>query len=580
MRAGGMSYLLKANAVSRSQVIAAIYETMIRPQLSDRFLQPDPAGPEESPGGGSGADLGVRGDVAMTLRIDPGLQSHFTRATAILERQWEKDGRPLPEQFSPRGGGLWLLLRPDGHVAVASREAAARFGSRPALGDLGLLPEARERLLNKAARLTPGRSAGVSPAVLQTGDPERRYLCRCIAIGRGAQARYWLMLEALDFRWDRQASALLAATFGLHRQQMGLVRGLMWGETLSGLSRSTGIPDARLREQMKQIIAKSGAPGQAEMLRLFAYLIAEAQQDLAIRRGEAPARSCMLREKGLPELEYLRFGSETGQPVIYLHGLMEGYTGAQWLHPQFRQRGFRVYAPLRAGYAGSQALQHPEEAFDVLTDQVEALIRRERLQRVVLLGHRNGGAFAHVIARRLRGRVAGAVIAGGVAPALPQICRFPLPGKVALFRMLARRLPFLLPALIAGRIRGYLLKGPSLRMETRLLEGCRDAELLAEESLPGLFLQSRQRMLTPGVSGLYADFYWLMRDWSRFIGGNCAPVIYLQGDEDPASPPAHLMSAMEGRRNVQIRQCRGTGTLLLFARPELVFAALEELSDR
>ncbi len=572
-----MSYLLKANAVSREQVIAAIYETMLQPQLCDRFLcVGDGALVGDGPAAG-GLDLGVRGDVAMTLRTDPGLQSHFTRATDILEQQWVRAGRPGPEAFAGRGGGIWFLISPTGKVVRSSRLAEQAMGAAPSLTELRLAPAALARLKDKVARLKPGCVLGVEPLVLQSEDPGRRYLCRCVGADAGRQARRWLMIEALDFHWDTGAGALIGATFGLGDPELGLLRGMMWGESLADIAAACGLGEAGLRQQVQGILAKTGAPGQAEMLRLFAYLIAEAQHDRSIKQGRVDAPTGVLRVPGLPQMEYLRFGASTGQPVIYFHGIMEGSTGAQWLHPEFRQRGYRVYAPLRAGYGRSEPLSGPEEAIDVLTDQVAALIAQENLQRPILLGHRNGGTYAHVVACRLRNRVAGAVIVGGVAPVDNLAKRYPLPGRQWLFRAIARNLPSLLPVMVKYRVQPYLLRGDRVEMEARLLVGGQDWNLLKEQGLAALFLRSRQRMLSPGVGGLTADLYWLVRDWGRFIGGSSAPVVYLHGDEDPVTPPGYVQEAMSGRRNVQVRLCRGTGALLIHSRPELVFSALSEL---
>ena len=389
-----MSYLLKAHAASRAQVVAAIYETVIRPQAGGGFSGPGHGGPA-APAAGGGVDLGVRGDVALTLRTDPELQMHFARAADILEQQWVKAGRPGVEQLRRSDSGFWVLIAPGGRIARVSQDAAAALGTAaPVLQDLNLLPEALARLQAKAGRLAGGSRQGVAPVVLPTADPGRRFLCRCICEGGGAQARHWLMAEALDFHWDSGAGELAAATFGLSGQEAGLVRGLMWGETLPDLSAATGAPLAQLKLRMQHILAKAGAPGQAEFLRLLAFLIAQSQYDRRVRRGQELPPSRVLRAPALPEMSYYRFGADAGQPVIYLHSLMDGLGGAQWLQPQFRQRGFRVYAPLRAGFGASPPPPSPADALDVFISQLEALIRHEKLQRPILLGHRLGGACA------------------------------------------------------------------------------------------------------------------------------------------------------------------------------------------
>ena len=166
-----------------------------------------------------------------------------------------------------------------------------------------------------------------------------------------------------------------------------------------------------------------------------------------------------------------------------------------------------------------------------------------------------------------------------MAPAA-RLRRTPASGRQHLFRLVARRSPFLLRNAVRGWIRPCRRRGGLAGPQRSLLSGGGDAAVWTQLRLAPLFASSRRRLIAAQGDGMLSDYYWLVRDWSRYIGGSTAPVIYLHGDEDPVTPVPCLQAAMAGRRNVQIRICKGTGTLLLFARPELVFAALEELADR
>ncbi|PCJ04032.1 MAG: alpha/beta hydrolase, partial [Rhodobacteraceae bacterium] len=152
------------------------------------------------------------------------------------------------------------------------------------------------------------------------------------------------------------------------------------------------------------------------MLRLFCFLIAEVASDDRIASGEVAPPEGRLDCSDDQCLQFYKLGADTGQPVIFLHGLLDGIAGVQRLQSQFRKRGFRVYAPLRCGYGQSGPVPSSDRSIDVFIDQLETLIVRENLQRPIILGHRGGAAFAHIAARRLRDRVAGAVIVSGMGP--------------------------------------------------------------------------------------------------------------------------------------------------------------------
>ena len=78
-----MTLLCRAQALSQDQVVAAIYETMIRPEQFDRFSSGLP------PGQGSAGAPGSRGP-RERARAAPVLQAHFARAAEIQEQEWQR----------------------------------------------------------------------------------------------------------------------------------------------------------------------------------------------------------------------------------------------------------------------------------------------------------------------------------------------------------------------------------------------------------------------------------------------------------------------------------------------------------
>ena len=91
--------MCREQALSQDQVVAAIYETIIRPEQCDRFSSsPEFEGREE------------KGWPEGRIRPAPVLQAHFARAVEIQEQQWNRDGRPNPGSCSGDSSRFWLLV--------------------------------------------------------------------------------------------------------------------------------------------------------------------------------------------------------------------------------------------------------------------------------------------------------------------------------------------------------------------------------------------------------------------------------------------------------------------------------------
>jgi len=563
------------HALSREQTIAAIYETVIRAELCDRFTRSS-----ETDAAGF-AEMAAASQL-QSVRVDPDLQLHFVRATEILEELWVRSGRPAPRQFFEGSDAYWLLLTASGELVRASRPARASLQSdeNAVLADLDLSDDAQARVAYCLTQLRLQQNREAIPEILATSDPTRKLMCRTVQCGDGLQASYGLMIEALDFQWTGRAENMLSATFGLHQQEVQLLASLLDGKSLSVLGNQTRGGISGLKAQLNVILVKCGAPGLAEMFRLFCFLIAEVSSDEKIARGEVAPVEGRVEVSDEANLQFFKLGAETGQPVIFLHGLVDGIAGVQRLQSQFRTGGFRVYAPLRCGYGQSGPVPSPELSMDVFIDQLEILIERENLRRPILLGHRGGAAYAHIAARRLRDRVAGAVIVSGIGPVRKLSELSALTRHHWMMASAAAYGPGFLPLAAKLWARSIRQNGPMalLRQKPRSTMEIIGAGSTAQ--LSALLQSSHELSLLQSGAGMMADLHWVVNDWRRHIDGHSAPVIYVHSDDDQVTTVERLQLAMAGRPNVQVRLSRGGGSMLLYTRPELVLAALEELSEK
>ncbi|MFT6459930.1 MAG: pimeloyl-ACP methyl ester carboxylesterase [Pseudophaeobacter arcticus] len=566
---------------SREQIVAAIYETVLRSQLFDRFSaaqQSDSFAVEKPMSGGPNPVFEA-----------PELQAHFARALEILEQQWVQMSRPNPvkvwknpavpgwEDNTVREDDIWILVTLEGEL-LQTPEPQAR--------EPDLRESAKQELLCWVTRAqhVDGTWQGFVDRigsqdfswqdilVLETPVRNKTLLCRPVWVGaEGAEGGAGggpvaISVELVDVCWPGSANSFIAETFGLNAREVHNLRSLALGQE----------QDLAQVEDRARIAAKAGAPGPADLVRLVGFLLQEYASDMAIARGERLPESLEFRDSLGRVTQCFRLGAETGQPVIFVHGMLDGIAGVQQMQPLLRTGGFRVYAPLRGGYGGSHPPPEKHQQLDAFVAQIEALIDQENLRRPLLLGHRSGVIFARAAALRLRGRVGGLL---GVAPAppLPQARDYRRNHRA--LALCARFVPPLVPLVLKGWSRSVQQQGASVLVRNQARAGSKGWEQIRGKKLESLLSLSLSMIMEQGGAGLLADLKLVPDDWRDQMIGHAEQTVYLCGAEEALVRQNGLYPQVLGAEKIQLRVCSGAGDVLLYVCPELVLAALEDLSS-
>ena len=551
--------MCRAQALSQDQVVAAIYETMIRPEQFDRFSSGLP------PGQGSAGAPGSRGP-RERARTAPVLQAHFARAAEIQEQEWQRAGRPHPCGYSGKCSRFWLLAGagPGETLLNASQRAARQLtGGADLPAAMGLTAAAAGRWRNFLEHVRQNAVSWQDVLVLETSRPGEKFLCRPVWPGRADGAAAAVMAERLDVEWSCDAAAPLAAAFGLQAADLDPLEAVLTGS--GGGAAALG-----------PIAARAGAPGAAELIRLAAFLMEERARDLKTARGDMLPPSDEFQDSSGRRIQYFRLGAETGQPVIYVHGLLDGIAAVQRLQPQLRTLGFRVYAPMRAGYGGSSPLLRGQDPADAFVQQLDALIARENLQRPVLLSHRGGALYGCLAANRLHGRVSGLVaVASNCAIRSPRQFSS-LSGYAWLVAFCAAHARWMLPMLMKGWSAALHWYGHEKLLKIQSARGGREREMLRGLDLLPLLKHSQGLFLQQGGAGFVADVQMMRQGFRKIALARDTRAVFVHGGEDHVAPLPVVREALNGMRNAQLCVSQEAGALLFYAFPELVLAALQD----
>ncbi|EBA18637.1 transcriptional regulator, LuxR family/hydrolase, alpha/beta fold family protein [Roseobacter sp. SK209-2-6] len=557
---------------SREQVVAAIYETVLRPELFDRFGGRQIAEwTQEMPATPWGWN---------PVFEAPELQAHFARALEILEQEWNQQGQPtllsLPSSNPAIGGmaaeGCWAVFAPDGtllrHSGSFGPVVQLKQGlAQDALGALGVSAQGMQiwrDLLYRVRQKSEGwqqiRAAG-------TIDPGRLLMCRPIMTGAGDMP-IAVVVEVLDFASGPTISKFLQETFSLEGGELQCLEDFF----CNGTSLQEG---GGQLEQLLAIVARTGAPGLAEFARLVSFLTWEYKTDQEIAEGRRLPPQSLLEHDGRVT-QVFRLGADTGQPVIFAHGIMDGLAGLQRMQPELRRAGFRVYAPMRGGYGASSPAPKDGEQLQAFIDQVHALIETENLQRPILMGHRSGAIFIRAAALQLRDRIGGVL---GVAPAAA-FHKFRLYGMLRghqrSLALAAQFAPKLMPVVLKSWSRSVQRRGGATLMRRQISRGSQILPRLNQLDLDRVLTQSHSLTMQQDGSGVTVDLKLLTRDWRPEVRGAISQAIFLCGEGEAMDALDGLFSRMGER--AQMRFCEGLGAVMLYLAPELVLSALEELA--
>lgn len=559
----------------RERVIAAIYESVIRPDLYDEFM--DVWGSHISQIVETKADEGGEGAV----EVDPDLQAHFARAYEIFEQIGRKTPSDQIGERIERAPGVALLLDARGELIAASPSARDLLGGDPALDTLRrALGSHSAELLGQMLRQADAGNSTAAPVILWTDWAPRHLVARIVhaPVHPGSGPSLTVVIESLEYRWSDEAEAMLVTSFGLSRAEVDLVRQLLGGRTLRQIAEDSGRSEHTVRNQAKSVLAKTGAPGQVDLIRMVVFLIRpRGASDGAFAGFGAFPETLMRMESTGKTVQVMQFGPRGGRPVIFLHGMIDGLAAVFFLREELAAANIRMIVPVRPGFGKSDPVARGEDALDVLEAHVREVIERLSLRRPVLMCHLAGNIYGQVLVRRLGKLLAGLLSISGNPPVtrVSQLARMPRRQRVVAYT--ARFAPALLPTILRAGIAQVDGQGVDHFRKALFAPGTHDAGVIERLDLTELLHAGFRFSVEQGMIGFATDSHLVVYDWSRHLGPLEVPVIMLHGERDPVVPPDSLIDAMEGIRGSEVRLVPEAGQLLMYEHPRIVLDALEEL---
>ncbi|ANU08723.1 alpha/beta fold hydrolase [Paraurantiacibacter namhicola] len=491
----------------------------------------------------------------------------------------------VPQTGEPAGGAGTSAARPivsldrDGTV-IRHREgvlgaAEVRPGTPLPAAVLGMEGGARKRL---AAALETSAADGFAYLRLHAGEDDERGMMTIVSsVVRDGTPQFDLF--PIGLKWNPQDGAAFAEATGLTATESELIGYVVDGRSLRDFAADRGRALGTARNQMKAVFRKLAIGSQAELVSLYAGYV----KSLEIRQlhGKLPEASTASHVAKLADgthMAFERYGKRGGQPVILLHGAIEGPFATPAMERAAADAGLELFVPWMPFYSDEVAAGKPLLTIRRFVDKLPLFMDALGIGQAPMLAASVSGAYGLATLKAFPTRFFGLVLCGFAPP----LSRFGGEDKVnPIWRaplVVGRRAPAAMDLVVRAVVR-LGMRGEAYRYFDRLLvDSPVDRETLRRPDVGAVVRKAIHNRPDRAGRALAHAILVQAQDWGDWLEGHDKPVRVIIGAQDAVHAP-----------DQQIRFCRqlgfepvgplvDTGGFSLFQQPARIFAKLSAMA--
>ncbi len=279
------------------------------------------------------------------------------------------------ERLISEVAGPSIVLGPDLRVVSVNEQGSESFATRVgAFFDTERIDPTSIREFEALVR-TANNRGNMAQCVLHVSGKAReneQFHAEAFVVQRPNQSRSHIAIRTLQLPWSESAAERMEQAFGLSATEVEVGRQFFECCNLAEVARLRNVSLHTVRTQIKSIQAKTGAPSQAELIRLFAMV---ASRQLLDTRGVSTAwkdpmgREQVFTAKDGRKIAWTWIGAEDGTPAVMLRGMGMGYLLPRHADGRLAEAGVKLLALSRPGYGNTTM----REELPVLEDNLECL---------------------------------------------------------------------------------------------------------------------------------------------------------------------------------------------------------------
>lgn len=562
---------------ARMEIVNKIYDAVVHPDKTNDFVAAwdkyisDVSEPLDDRRNATGPS-----DILIE---DNDMEMHFSRAYTLLERLGRD--HPLEAQNRIRDeAGQVARLSSDGTVLVQPDASVTAYGHFASGGDVA-------RLLTQDAAL---EWAAFLEAVQRAPTMDELHVFSCAAGGNliaynrrdEADGDVQIYVKTLNVAWTPPLESLLVRKFGLSKGEVRLVRDLCTHGSLDLASKHTQRSKNTLRSQLKSVFQKLNVNAQTEVIQTTATLahltsyvgFSEEDPHPLPHWGEV----VRLKMQDGTVVPVHLIGPEDGEPVVFIHGMLDGVAVNATVLEGLHTYGFRLISPIRPNFGAAEANLDIANTVQVFNDQLEHILKALNLNSVLVLGHMSGALFAFAAAQRFGRTVRAVVNVSGGVPILSTRQFSKLGRRQKAFAYTTRYAPAMLPALL--RIGVAQIDSANLMglVEDMYRPGSPDLRVIKDPDIAATVLDGYRFAVRQGSKGFEADAHQVTRNWSDLLPPKQLPCLLIHGHHDPAVAITYVQRFAQ-TEGYTLFEMPDHGQLIFYAEPDIVLGQIRAFLD-
>lgn len=259
----------------------------------------------------------------------------------------------------------------------------------------------------------------------------------------------------------------------------------------------------------------------------------------------------LTREQGR-KLYYEVYGHRSGEPVLFLHGLITGTDLTEDNIEYLHQNKIKLIAPHRAGFGHSDPLINGDYLTEFGAD-ITAVLAAENVKKCKILGHSMGSYYAYYLGTHLANKFSKITIVSGAVPftSMAQISK--LHKRQRILTYTGKFTPQLLPFVLRGSAMQVKKYGAEDLIEALYKDSPFDYHLLTDPKYRDVLIKGFEASFRQGVGSILADGVCLHGDgWDDLVSSCKLPIRLFHGQHNQAVPVQQVQDFIDQHNKLSL----------------------------
>lgn len=536
---------------SDEKLIESIYNVAVDPQNFQKFLDRweseflhIPAAPK--------TDIE---QINSNEVISNSVEDHFFRAYAILEmiEPQETGLDSLQEQLQADPLPSFLLSKQQKITMLNDRaKNLLDLYAGQELSQISFLADDFAKvseLLLSLDEVEPDKVLAIMQA--QIIDNEVPIIFAITKLFNDEQNQEYLKFCAVYSLWNDDIGDMVKQTFSLTKAELEIAKKLVSGKKISEIAAEKNRSILTIRTHCKSLYRKTKLKTQVDLIKFFALLQSfEHQERGGLLEAQGNGLQLTTRNKTLirdngRKLYYEIYGPADGEPILFMHGIMNGTELPQNIIDYLHRHKLKFFAPHRPAFGMSDPFEG-DDIIGAFTQDILALLDEENIQNCKIVGHSVGSYYAYHLGSRLSGRISKIRIIGGAVPFTKPAHISVLNKRQRVTAFTAKYTPQLLPFLLRGSAMQVKKYGAESLIDALYQDSEFDYELIKDPELREIVISGFEASFKHGVGSVVADGRYIFGDrWNAMIEACTMPIEIYHGADNQAVPLAQVQEFVD-----------------------------------